>query len=552
MKKKLIVTSIMLVLFASISMAQTYRAASEKEADEQFQKAWDLMNNGDHEKAFYWLKVAAENRHADAQFYLAEAYRKGLGTNSDPQQAVTWYRIAAENWHITATETLGWCYYSGYGVDKNYAEAVKWFKRISQERVFKRINDEGNEVQEGYTQSCIATRGIGLCYMEGGYGIAQDFLAAEEWLKKALHRDAGFSFLIYGDLAILYSKYMKNYSEAYRYAALNKKEISKENIPILESHPIAIEGLVQYYEGNVVQAKKLWKQSIGFQGQYYEKEQDMLHIFFYFPEKMLENLVSDDYVDGIITESSSMAQNTFAVVIGNEKYDNEATVPYAHNDAEVFKMYCNKVLDIPESNIRLEKDASYNGIRRCISWLRQVMQVCNGKGKAFFYYAGHGIPDEKDNSAYLLPIDGIGNDPMTAYPLNELYQQLGNMEAENITVFLDACFSGAKREGGMLTATRGVAIKTKNVAPVGNLIVLSAAQGDETAHQLKDRHHGLFTYYLLKKLKESEGNVDMKTLSDYIIQQVERQSVIINNKKQTPTVIPSKSLVNSWQNIKLK
>ena len=53
-------------------------------------------------------------------------------------------------------------------------------------------------------------------------------------------------------------------------------------------------------------------------------------------------------------------------------------------------------------------------------------------------------------------------------------------------------------------------------------------------------------------LQAAGGDVDMGTLTDYVTKQVKRQSVVINNKKQTPTVIPSQALANDWRNMKLR
>ena len=52
------------------------------------------------------------------------------------------------------------------------------------------------------------------------------------------------------------------------------------------------------------------------------------------------------------------------------------------------------------------------------------MDIYGGQGKAIFYYAGHGIPDEANKTALLLPIDGIGSDPESAYSLHRLYDEL--------------------------------------------------------------------------------------------------------------------------------
>ena len=187
-----------------------------------------------------------------------------------------------------------------------------------------------------------------------------------------------------------------------------------------------------------------------------------------------------------------------------------------------------------------------------LGWLEKAMTLCGGKGKIIVFYAGHGIPNESDNSAYLLPVDGVGNDPSSAYSLKEFYQKLGSMQAKSVTVFLDACFSGTKRDNGMLVAARGVAIKAKQSAPRGNMVVFSAAQGDETAYPYQDMQHGMFTYFLLKKLQETKGTVTLGELGDYLKDEVKRQSFLKNNKMQTPMVSVATSLQNSWKQIKLK
>ncbi|MBR3827917.1 MAG: caspase family protein, partial [Bacteroidales bacterium] len=135
--------------------------------------------------------------------------------------------------------------------------------------------------------------------------------------------------------------------------------------------------------------------------------------------------------------------------------------------------------------------------------------------------------------------------------LNSLYKELSALKAKNITCFIDACFSGTTRENEMLLAGRGVVIKVKEDVPRGNVVVFTSATGDETAHQYKEKKHGLFTYYLLKKLKESKGNVTLGELGDYITTNVKRTSFDVNNKIQTPTVIPSTTMMQKWRNIKL-
>jgi hypothetical protein len=133
-----------------------------------------------------------------------------------------------------------------------------------------------------------------------------------------------------------------------------------------------------------------------------------------------------------------------------------------------------------------------------------------------------------------------------------LYSALGKIPSQSVTVLLDACFSGAKREGDMLASARGIAIKAKPGQPVGNMVVMSASQGDETAYPYNDKQHGLFTYFLLKKLQETQGDVNMLDLSNYITTQVSQKSIVENGKSQTPVLVPSSSVAMVWQKWSLK
>ena len=257
-------------------------------------------------------------------------------------------------------------------------------------------------------------------------------------------------------------------------------------------------------------------------------------------------------VDLDIPTTKDENENMFAVIIANENYQEEVNVDFALNDGEMFKTYCNKVLGIPEKHIHIRKDATRNNMIAEMSWLQQVSKAYNGAARFIVYYAGHGIPDEKSGTSYLLPVDGKGSMLETGYSLEKFYKELGDMPSSGVTVFMDACFSGSKRGDGMLAAARGVAIKAKPQAPQGKMVVFSAAQGDETAYPYKEKGHGLFTYYLLKKLKETKGQVSLEELGTYITEKVSRESIVSNGKSQTPSVSASQNLSNDWKNMKIK
>lgn len=259
--------------------------------------------------------------------------------------------------------------------------------------------------------------------------------------------------------------------------------------------------------------------------------------------------VSD--VDVNIPKGKGHNEKTFAVIIANEDYTSVPTVPMAGNDGRVFAQYCEQTLGLPKENILQYPNATYGKMIRAVQDITNIASAYNDI-RVIFYYAGHGIPNESTRDAFLLPIDADGSQTEACYPLKKLYGELSGLGAKQVVVFLDACFSGSTGEGGTLMANaRGVALVARQERPTGNLIVFSAASDDQTAFPYKDQGHGMFTYYLLKKLQSSKGNVTLGDLGQYIIDNVKQKSVVLNRKLQTPTVTCSSDLTGDWKSIKL-
>ena len=256
-------------------------------------------------------------------------------------------------------------------------------------------------------------------------------------------------------------------------------------------------------------------------------------------------------VDQGLPKAKNANDKTFAVIIANENYSMVAPVPMALNDGEVFSQYCTTTLGLPENNVRLYKDASFGTMLRAVRDIKAISDAFSGDIQVIFYYAGHGIPNEATKDAFLLPIDADGMTTDGCYSLKRLYSELNDLNAQSTIVFLDACFSGANRDGDMLASARGVALRPKKEDPKGNMVIFSAASDEETAFPYTEKGHGLFTYFLLKKLKESKGNVQLGKLADYLKTNVKQQSVVVNRKAQTPTVSPASNLIGTWEKMKL-
>lgn len=253
-------------------------------------------------------------------------------------------------------------------------------------------------------------------------------------------------------------------------------------------------------------------------------------------------------VDIDIPFTGLVNDNVFALVIANENYQDIAKVDNAINDGVVLAKYLQHTIGIPERHIHLVQDATLNNIKRELNYLKQIASAYNGETSFIIYYAGHGIPDEKTKKAFLMPVDGWGGDVSTCISLDELYSTLNGLSAKKVLVFMDACFSGSSRSEDMLYAARGVRIKPKESVPLGNCVVISSTQDDETAYSHPEQNHGLFTYFLLKKLKESKGDIALGELMDYVKSNVSRNSLILNQKSQTPSVTYAPEVGESWRN----
>lgn len=574
-------------------------AIAQEEPD--FNHNIQLYRSGLFEEAFKAFSESGKfHQNVKSQYYLAECYSKGQGIDKDDKKAFMLYRKLAEKGLPVAQAKLAYCLYKGLGADKNFAKAGYWMEKA----LFY-------ESVDAYTLYV-----LGMCYEEGlgrkrdvhkamelyaealsrGVDDAYVHLAYLLFSGGVINKDTKESLRII-DQAILHIGSVDDYTcKGEILMGLGDMKANLDNWKIIQSkfpyfavnsnndYCVKLRGLSPIPENVILAAIKqdekknelkefnLSNSSISASENNstrnitikYEianadssrpgSQQEVLLASAEHDQSPVpsQTAAHKSDIDLNIPASVSNNENAFALIIANENYQDVSKVPYAINDGEVFAEYCRKTLGFPSSNVVLIKDATYNNIRREISKLAQIANAYDGTAKVLFYYAGHGIPDEATKDAYLLPVDGYGTDASTGFSLKELYAALGKMPAEQVVVLLDACFSGAQRGEGMLASARGVAIKAKPNKAEGKVVVLSAAQGNETAYPLQEEGHGLFTYFLLKKLQESNGSVSLGDLVSYIKDNVSRKSIVVNGKSQTPGINPSASLGDSWKDWMLK
>jgi len=236
----------------------------------------------------------------------------------------------------------------------------------------------------------------------------------------------------------------------------------------------------------------------------------------------------------------------WAVIIGVGGYESSAVPKLRYPVADADAVYQTLIASggFKKENILLLTDKTERKpTLRNIKWALGTFlaRSAHKNDLVVIYFAGHGASEvdqrgiERDGlSKYLVPADADPDDLYsTALPMDEMQNVLGRIEAERVTVFLDACYSGAA--GGRTFAST----KTRNVSvddifldrltrSKGRAIV-TASRPSELSIELAELGHGVFTYYLVRGLQgyadnNRDGIVSLQELYEYLAQEVSRKS----------------------------
>jgi len=235
----------------------------------------------------------------------------------------------------------------------------------------------------------------------------------------------------------------------------------------------------------------------------------------------------------------------WAVIIGVGGYENSAVPRLRYSVADADAIYQTLLSSgFKKENILLLTDKTERKpTLRNIKWALGTFlaRSAHKDDLVMIYFAGHGASEvdqrgiERDGlSKYLVPVDADPDDLYsTALPMDEMQNVLGRIEAERVTVFLDACYSGAA--GGRTFAsnkTRAVNVDEiflDRLTRAKGRAIVTASRPSELSIELAELGHGIFTYYLVRGLQgyadtNRDGIVSLQELYEYLAQEVSRKS----------------------------
>ena len=113
-----------------------------------------------------WIRKAALQRLAPAQYHLGQIHEFGFGVSQDDRLALEWYRKAAAAGSAPAERALGEFHLKGRGVAVDAAAAARWFRRAA-----------GRDDLRAQYQ-------LGQMYFDGT-GVPRDYQSAYVWFALA-------------------------------------------------------------------------------------------------------------------------------------------------------------------------------------------------------------------------------------------------------------------------------------------------------------------------------------------------------------------------------
>ena len=248
-----------------------------------------------------------------------------------------------------------------------------------------------------------------------------------------------------------------------------------------------------------------------------------------------------------VSFSSPQPENDFyseswALLIGINKYHNETHLNYAVADAERMHRLLTEKLDFPIDNVfmLLDEEATLINIK---NEMKKLYEVANDSDRVLIYFAGHGITEplpKGGEEGYLIPIEGDKDDLYTtALPMSEMKRISKRVSAKDMLFLMDACYSGLMGVGNRgLSLDESANMSLRKIAAGGSRTVITAGRKGEIAQENSEWGHSPFVKNLVSGLEKGmadfndDNYITARELGMYLTNQVTADT----DNKQTPDV----------------
>ena len=183
--------------------------------------------------------------------------------------------------------------------------------------------------------------------------------------------------------------------------------------------------------------------------------------------------------------------------------------------------------------------------------LKEIVDSAQSGDTILFYFSGHGILEPTTQKVYLCLADTQKKQlTTTGLPLNDILRLLGNCQAAQQLIWLDACHSGGMTLRGTTKislpnpTSQLVKVLRRKAQKSQGFYALLSCDHSQQSWEFPELGHGVFTYYLMRGLRgeavDAQGIIDADTLYQYVyhhtlryIDRSNQQIRLINQQKSS-------------------
>ena len=148
--------------------------------------------------------------------------------------------------------------------------------------------------------------------------------------------------------------------------------------------------------------------------------------------------------------TSNIYEDSWALIIGIDRYQNVQGLDYAVKDAESIQNIIVDLLDFSKDNITILKNEEATKTR-IIQEFSNITKKAEVNDRVLIFFAGHGQTEDLPGGGeigYLLPVDGDESDLyVSAIEMDELQTISMRSKAKHILYLVDACYGGISTVG---------------------------------------------------------------------------------------------------------
>lgn len=522
-------------------------------------RADSLYRMGNFEKAVEVYLQSAEAGNAEAQFDIGYAYYTGEGTQRDYTSAAMWFKRSAKQNFAKAQYNLAYCYMNGRGVPRDYDKAYNLLLKSA----------ENNYKRAQLTLADCYARGVLVEKNEDEYNKwknkaeGKNTEQAPKQQKETLKGDFDIQVDMPGEKPKEQPKDTAQLQQKQN-VILGPNELKKANTTATAQTATAPILRILYPED----------QSIFHTDQVKLKYQlltngctDSTRIVVMVDGQRLPttravraaNTIDVDlprhdctimmYAQNscgnsepvslrLIRETSQFElPKLFVVAIGVGDY-NDPKLPklkFTCKDAQDFAKVVATKKGLPYEDVQVkllcDSEATRADIFEAMEWLKQESSpndVC------IFFYAGHGLRDEKDRF-FFIPY-GCNSDKLyDCFSATDFRNEAEDINGKLIA-FVDACYSGALFEGTRSAATSHFVEQLKRAK--NGMLLYASSSSDTKSREDESWGNGAFTKALVESFngaareEQSEG-LSTQELEHFLYKEVRK----ITDFKQTPIFI---------------